>query len=105
MKGDQRSSPRLFPDAELGEDDVKEVFGIDLSGDFAEGVEGFAQVDGCEFRAGTFLGQEVDGGGEIGAGKGKRCLVAGVDGDRVLTEVGFGEMQGWVNFRREVRPS
>lgn len=39
----------LFADAEGAEDDAEEVFGIGAAGDFTEGVECLADIDGCEF--------------------------------------------------------
>lgn len=42
----------LFADAEGGEDGGEDVFRVEFSGDFAEGIEGFAEVDGGQFGAG-----------------------------------------------------
>lgn len=39
----------LLPDTEAGEDHAQQILRIHLSGDFSEGVQGFSQVDGCEF--------------------------------------------------------
>ena len=39
----------LFTDAEAAENDAEQVFGIDAAGDFAERVEGFAQINRGEF--------------------------------------------------------
>lgn len=52
-----------LPDAETGKDHSQQILGIDLAGDFAEGVEGFTEVDGGEFGVGMFLGEKVERGG------------------------------------------
>jgi hypothetical protein len=43
-------STGLLPEAELAEDDVQQVFGGGLADDFADGIDGDAQVQGNEFQ-------------------------------------------------------
>jgi len=70
----------LFSDAELAKDHVEEVFGGGFADDFADGVDGDAEVEGDEFEG--LIGAEgvecADGGG---AGAVEGVLVAGVDHD------------------------
>ena len=70
----------LFSDAEGGEDDAEEVFGVGVADDFAEGFEGEAEVEGDEFWGGVG-GEGGEGGGEGGVGAGEAGVVAGVDDD------------------------
>ena len=58
----------LFADAEGAEDDAEEVFGVDLAGDFAEEVEGFAEVDGGEFDVVGGVFEKFESGEQGGAG-------------------------------------
>ncbi len=90
-----------LPDAEARKNHPQQILGINLAGDFAEGVEGFAEVDGSEFGVGVLLGEEIEGGGEVGAGQCQGCLVACIDGDGVLAEIRFGEMEGGADFFRK----
>ena len=42
----------LFADAEGGEDDIEDLFDVGVADDVAEGLEGFAEVEGDEFGGG-----------------------------------------------------
>ena len=48
--------PLSLADAETRKDHSQQILGVDLAGDFAEGVEGFAEVNGGDFRVGMILG-------------------------------------------------
>src|SRR4051795_3752846 len=82
----QMKEERLLPNAELAEDGVEEVFGAGFADDFADGVDGDAEVEGREFQ-GEVLLEGFDGafGGGFGALEG--FLVTGVDHD--LEHSGF----------------
>lgn len=92
----------LFPDTKTRKDHAQQIFRIHFAGDLSEGVEGFSEVDGGEFGIGGVFGEELQRGVEAGVGEFQRGLVAGVDGDRVFTEVGFGEVEGGADFFGEL---
>jgi len=64
----------------LAEDHVEEVFGGGFADDFADGVDGDAEVEGDEFE-GLIGAEGVEGaeGGDAGAVEG--VLVSGIDHD------------------------
>ena len=81
---------------------VQHALVVDASGDFAEGIEGRAEIAGEKFhRAG---GIEVGGGiGEAAAGEGEGIGVPGIDGDKVTALVEaecFGTGYNRLNERR-----
>lgn len=76
-------------DAELGEDDVEQVFGGGFAGDFAEGVDGAADADADEV-GGLVVGDGAAGGGEFVAGAGEGLLMADA-GHEGETAVGSGQ--------------
>ena len=41
---------RLFPDAEVAEDDIEKVFDVDGAGDAAEAAQGETKIFGAQFR-------------------------------------------------------
>ena len=70
----------LLADAEGGEDFAEELLGIEAAGYVADGVEGSAELEGCEL-GGEGLLEAMAGGFEIVCGGLEAGLVAGVDGD------------------------
>ena len=68
----------LLPDAELAEDQVEQVFGGRLADDFADGVDGDAQVQRDQFQ-GLIRPQGFQRAQRGGAGAVERVLVARVD--------------------------
>jgi hypothetical protein len=73
----------LFADAEGGEDDIEDLLDVGMADDVAEGLQGFAEVEGDELGGGGGLEGGL-GGGEVGFDALEAVFVAGVDGDGVV---------------------
>ena len=79
-KSYNRKTPLLLSDAEILEDLVEEVFGVEGAGDLGDGFEGFAEVAGGEF-GGNLVEEFLLAFEEQLAACGEKVAVAGVDDD------------------------
>ncbi len=83
-----------FPNTKRREYLAEEFLGVEAAGNFADGGEGGAELDGDEL-GGEGLLEGGAGGVEIGGGGFEAGLVAGVDGDEEIVG-GGGTLHGGI---------